>query len=189
MDSAPTEATRVLDITGNTDVVAAWYYLIRQDDRHKKIFYADEGQQDILSVLNWSKRLIKLYGVFSQTGPVLGLGWVENEGIYNLKDGPVFRAEMGFGFTSQATIFQALESGRRMIDNVFNDLKVEFIFGTTPTKNREAVAYIKRLGLSLNGPIPNYCSYLGEIDSVYISQTDRKTWNGKERTGIHSKEQ
>ena len=175
MDSATKETIRVLDITGNTDIVAAWYYLLNKD-RIPKVFYADEGQQDILSVLTWAKTVPRMYGAFIGTA-LLGLGWIESIVPYNLSTGVTYRAEMGFGFTPNSTVFQALYGGRMMVDKAFEESTVDFIFGTTPELNKEAIAYIKRLGFSMYGPIPNYCSYLGKLSGCYTSYVERKSWH------------
>jgi hypothetical protein len=160
---------QVEPIKGNHNLIGMWYMLSLPDGRADRVFYA--AKHDLKYVLDWADQCDYIGGAFLD-GQLIGIGFAENLMRY----GETSRVEVGFGFLPNCNIMQALQAGRKILSHFFETLDVENAFGTTPEKNREALAYIKRLGLKLYGPVPNFCTYLGAVSGVYTSHITREEW-------------
>jgi len=150
-----------------------WYLGMVTAGRADKVFYAN--QHDLQYALTWAKQCNHFWGAFSGDN-LIGVGFVENEQFFKSDLGELYRAELGFGFMPNCTVFEALEAGRKMLDASFAEGYTD-LFGTTPEHNLPALAYAKRLGLKLYGPVPNFCHYLGLKSGVYTSHISREEWN------------
>lgn len=97
--------------------------------------------------------------------------------------GSLIKAEVGFAFTSKmgasTSIFQKIQLVRGMITGVFTMTDVDAIHGVTPERNEAAVALIRRVGMRLFGPVPNYTVWNGRPCGVYLSEADKETWFNK----------
>ena len=164
----------VRSIKGNHNLIGLWYLTMLGQGRANKVFYA--ANHDLAYVLDWASGLDFIHGAFVD-GSLIGVGFVENLVTFETSDGPISRAEMGFGFMENCNVFEALKAGRIIVSNAFSELNLDHAFGTTPELNKKALAYIKRLGFKLYGPIPDFCSYLGKYSGVYTSHISRKEWN------------
>lgn len=144
--------------------------------RADKVFYANIHDLDY--ALQWAKDCHNIWGAFSGD-KLIGMGFTQDPAEFgSVLDNPnnVYRAELGFGFMSNCTIFEALEAGRMMLDAAFAEGFTD-LFGTTPEHNLPALAYARRLGLKLYGPVPNFCHYLGLKSGIYTSHISREEWN------------
>ena len=100
----------------------------------------------------------------------LGMGFVAN----TERMGKRSKAEIGFIFhAKKATLFEKIAMGRMLVEHVFVTGGYDAIFGTTPERNPAAVAYAKRLGFAMHGPIKDFCAWDGELCGVWISQMSR----------------
>jgi RimJ/RimL family protein N-acetyltransferase len=70
-----------------------------------------------------------------------------------------------------------LDAGRQMLGMTFDQYNIDYLFGTTPAVNKAALAYAKRLGFEMYGPIPNSCAFRGKIESTYISHITKDLLN------------
>lgn len=97
--------------------------------------------------------------------------------------GSLVKAEVGFAFTNRmgadTSIFQKIQLVRGMITGVFTMTDVDAIHGVTPDRNEAAVALIRRVGMRLFGPVPNYTTWNGQPCGVYLSEADKETWFNK----------
>jgi hypothetical protein len=109
---------------------------------------------------------------------IRGMGWLNKV----QQVGDTTRAEVGFAFLPGGSIFTKLEMGRRMIDWMFSEAHVDVLFGTTPVQNKPALAYAKRLGFSLHGPIPDFSAWRGQSTDVWVSKLSRKEWYDHRRS-------
>jgi RimJ/RimL family protein N-acetyltransferase len=66
--------------------------------------------------------------------------------------------------------------GRMMIAWSFDQLKLDALYGTTPERNRAAVRFSEKLGFELHGPLPNYCTWEGELCAAWISAMTKARW-------------
>jgi hypothetical protein len=159
-----------------SDVIASLYLNLKAQGRMDDIFYS--APYDINTFMAWAKGVSIFYGVFKDN-VVVGCGWVDVPVVMECESGRYRKAEIGFGFCNQCSVFQALQAGREMIEMTFDLYQIDYLFGTTPSPNKAALAYAKRLGFQLFGPIPNSCSFRGKLESTYISHISKDLLNGR----------
>jgi hypothetical protein len=102
-----------------------------------------------------------------------GLGWlVLSDQLTN----PFRKGEIGIGFFKGQKDIRRF--GEIMTTWAFDNLKVSAIYGTTPEPNRAALAYIRRLGFEMFGPVPNFCTWEGKPVAAWISAITKEKWEG-----------
>lgn len=109
------------------------------------------------------------------TPEFIGMGWINT---FQRMGGGHAKAEVGFGFFDGGSVFEKVRLVRMMVDWVFEHLDVDAIFGITPEPNRSAVAFIKRVGFDIVGPLPAYATWGGELCGAYVSciTKEHKRW-------------
>lgn len=108
-----------------------------------------------------------------------GLGWLNK--IQKVVD--TTRAEVGFGFWDGG-VFQKLQFGRLMLDWMFHEAHMDVLWGTTPAENRPALAYAKRLGFSLHGPLPDFTIWRGKPCDAWVSSLPASCGVSKGAVGV-----
>ncbi len=63
-----------------------------------------------------------------------------------------------------------------MFDVFFVKYEIDALFGTTPDENKLALRYAQRVGMSLHGPIPDFCTWQGKLTAGWISHIGRENW-------------
>lgn len=160
-------------ILGDSNLIGLWYLTMLGCGRANKVFYA--ANHNLVYALDWASRCDFLEGAF--IGDLfIGVGFAENTITFDTKLGPITRSEMGFGFLPNCNVFQALKAGRVIMQSCFDKLNVDHMFGTTPEPNKEALAYVRRLGLKMYGPVPNFCMYNGDYVGAYTSHISKDEW-------------
>jgi len=96
-----------------------------------------------------------------------GIAWLSNK--QELGDTGTYKGEIGFAFLPEVSIWDAVKVGRIGLKFMAETFNIDYFYGATPSRNRHALAYAKRVGLQMFGPIPNHCTYLGEPDSLWFS--------------------
>jgi hypothetical protein len=155
-------------------VVAGAYLRFAKEDLLGQIFY--EGIPSMVWFLNeFRKPDTHLLGCYQRVGDMAdlrGLGWVNK--ITAGADG-FRRAEVGIAFF-RGTTLRSVKFGGMMVDWIFENCKLDMIYGTTPVPNEPAWKYARALGMTLAGPVPNFTSWNGELCGVWISSLSRKDW-------------
>ncbi len=112
------------------------------------------------------------------SGELCGLGWVcgsERMGCYTKAEtGTVF-------FHRQSDKRQNLRFGQLMLQSFFTRHNIDVLFGFTPERNKLALRYAQKLGFSIHGPIPDYCSWKGELAPGWISHLSKAEWLERQR--------
>lgn len=102
-----------------------------------------------------------------------GLGWVYGavtmDRFKKAETGVVF-------FRRQSRKTDNLEFGKMMFEVFFTRYEIDAIFGTTPEPNILALRYAQKLGMDLVGPIPNFCTWNGNLADGWISHMSRTQW-------------
>lgn len=65
---------------------------------------------------------------------------------------------------------------RMMMEIGFDRLGLSVISGLTPARNRASVAFAKRIGFSVCGPIPGGVSWYGQLEPAYLSSMTKIQW-------------
>ena len=116
-------------------------------------------------------------GCFRQQ-ELCGLGWVFQpvtmDKYVKCETGMVF-------FRRQSNPRDNLSFGKMMLQVFFERYPVDVIFGVTPDPNKLALRYARKLGFSLHGPIPDYCSFGGELVDGWISHMSKEGWAAQNR--------
>lgn len=155
----------VLTSTFTEQPIIELYCRLVQEGTAQKVWY--QGNYSLHWLLGWTADPKNATILFIKDGKLCGAGWVTERQA--LGDTGKYKAEIGFAFFRDTPIFEALKFGRLALKYIADVYEVDYFFGTTPEENRHALAYAKRLGLKLVGPVPNFCSYLGEVKGVYFS--------------------
>lgn len=148
--------------------------------RADQVFYS--FPHDLKTCLDWVAGTTAFYGAFRDS-ELIGAGWVQDLLVIG-GDPALTKAELGFGFMPNCTVFEALESGRLMLDYSFDVYGIDFLFGTTPRSNRAALAYAKRLGLRMYEPVENFCTYMGKVDACVTSSISKEDWHERRQKEI-----
>lgn len=110
-----------------------------------------------------------------------GLCWLTDIATHG---GGVKKANGSFCFFDE---FQSPEYtnplGQMAIDYWLNVLGVHIVYGVTPSNNRPALIYIKRLGFKEVGRIPNYCYLTGNTCAGVITYIDRDIYRERYENG------
>jgi RimJ/RimL family protein N-acetyltransferase len=69
---------------------------------------------------------------------------------------------------------------RLMLDWTFTSRKADVVYGVTPEPNRLAVAFARKLGFTMHGPVPYWSQFRGEACSCYIDTMTRDEWKAME---------
>lgn len=108
-----------------------------------------------------------------------GLCWVTDIVTHG---GGIKKANGSFCFFKEfQTPAYTNELGKMAIDYWLNVLEIDIVYGMTPSNNRPALIYIKRLGFIEVGRIPNYCYLTGNTCAGVITYIDRDIF--RERCG------
>lgn len=178
---------KVLDVKHHADLLAWLYLKLKLEGRADKIFY--QAPHDVVYFLTWVDQLAVFYGGFKDD-ILVGGGWVGMPSLLEAKEDQAplcgkttFRkAEIGFGFSGDCSVFEALQMGRLMLETTFDSYKIDFLFGTTPESNKAALMYARRLGMELIGPTPNTCVFNGKIEGTYTSHLTKELLNASRET-------
>jgi hypothetical protein len=97
--------------------------------------------------------------------------------INNMIDIGGFRkAEAGFSFSPEVGAFTQVRLVKGCVTYALSFL-CESLFGTTPENNRGAVSIVKRSGMKVFGPVPDFCKWHdGVVAGAYISQASKSWW-------------
>lgn len=165
-----------LNVNDHANLISSLYLNMTAEGRMDDVLY--QGGHDIVYFLQWVKSLRVFYGAFKDR-VIIGGGWVDVPYSMEGSDRSYKKAEIGFGFSKSASVFEALAAGRMMLERTFEFYDIDFLYGTTPESNKLALGYAKRLGFQLYGPIPNTCIFRGKLEGTYTSYLDRSLLNGR----------
>lgn len=104
---------------------------------------------------------------------LIGMAWINQMTAM----GPFFRAQVGEAFVRHTKPSDALLLAQLVIEWGFDHLKIEALHGVTPTKNRAACAFPRRLGFQVVGPLEGGTVWNGELCSVMLSAMTRERWS------------
>jgi hypothetical protein len=166
----------IKSLKDNPDLIALWYLTLLGSGRASKVFQEFSG--NLKSVIQWAEEIDYIKGAFLDD-TFIGVGFVEEVKRLYLNDGVYSKARIGFGFMPNCNVFQALRAGKMIVTDAFDELKLDHMFGFTPEENQQALAYIRRVGFNLYGPIPQFTTYNGNCMGSYVSHMTRKEWTEK----------
>ena len=168
-----------VELCEDENLIALWYLLMQNCGRADEVFYS--GPHDIRYVLDWAKNC--KFWIAKNGNMCIGAAWISEFVNIGEIETPEIKAELGFGFINNCTIFQSMKAGRMILSDISEKFPlVKHLFGTTPKPNAHALAYAKRLGLKLVAETPSFCKYKGAVQSAITSYWSREDWNGRQRT-------
>lgn len=102
-----------------------------------------------------------------------GIGWVYNP----VRMGRHTRADTGMCFfKSQTRKTDNLKFGQMLLEVFFRHYNIDALFGFTPEPNKLALRYAQKLGMTIHGPIPDYCTWKGDMVPGWISHISKADW-------------
>lgn len=127
---------------------------------------------------NGSRITLGCFRVDEETKAVefAGLGWVSD----SVRMNGFTKAEIGIGMLRCAGR-DNLAFGKMMLESFFSGHAIDVLFGCTPENNKLALRYADKLGFSLHGPIPQYCSWQGQLTAGWISHMSKEEWMERNR--------
>lgn len=158
------------------DMLAAAYLAMKEDGTLRSVIH--QAEPDLRwwldSFCGKDSLVIGAYRRIGDSAALRGMGFVNQIIAYP----GLTKAEVGFAFwgENQPSIFAKSEIMKAMLDLVFERTSIDSLLGLTPDRNPGAVALIRRIGMRVFGPIPNYCVWHGEPCGAYVSQMDKQTW-------------
>lgn len=171
--------TYILTSKFNEKPIIELYLRLVEDGLAQRVWY--QGDYSLHWLLEWTADPQNGTIIFLRNhdgvASLVGAGWVTNK--TPLGDTGKNKAEIGFAFFKDTPIFEAIRFGRLALKYIADVFDVDYFFGTTPEDNKPALAYARRLGLKLVGPVPNFCSYLGEVKGVFFSSISAEEINKK----------
>jgi hypothetical protein len=176
----------VVESPPTPEEMAGLYLDMSTSGQLRKVFH--QAEPDLRWFLDWVCAPDSIVIGAWRTEPkrtFLGCGFLNN--LHQMNS--LVKGDVGFAFmdsTAPLSLFAKAHLVGAMIDWVFQNTRLESVCGLTPEPNGGAVGLVKRVGLRLFGPIPNYTVYNGKPCAAYISQMDAATWmnrKGKRRLG------
>jgi len=151
----------ISDVDGIARIYLAFVDCGRMDD----VFYAGHDLLYFLNLFNEKKNWVCTidnipvgFGIVNEYGP----NWR--------------RAEASFAFLPSCSARDAVEFGKMMIKALFeSEVRLEYVYGTTPSRNETAVKFAKMIGMREVARTPNYLDYKGEADDAVITYIERET--------------
>lgn len=112
---------------------------------------------------------------------IAGLGWAHD--ITPLANGK-FRASVGMIFLRGFMEPRLTKEFCSMsLDDGFDNLALEAVYGYAPTQNRAACIFHRRMGFFVIGIAPCYSNWQGTICDVQISVLTREHWEQVQKSG------
>jgi RimJ/RimL family protein N-acetyltransferase len=103
-----------------------------------------------------------------------GLGWINNW----IRTPTHTRCDVGHGFMKQFWgKGMPLTWCRLMLAWLFESRNPDVVYGVTPEKNRLAIAFARKIGFTMHGPIPYWSAYKGEACGCYLDSMTREQWD------------
>lgn len=161
------------------EVAATAWMLMKAKDLLWRVY--PQGVPSIGWFIEWTQKPAHtIFGAYVQSldaerSELVGLGWA----CEPWDVGGIFRkAEMGMCFFSDhATPAMRIDLADMMIDLTFENDVADVLFGTTPVPNRAAIAFAKKLGFEMSGPIPHYTLWKGRPAAVMVSTLSREDYD------------
>tara|TARA_R110000868_G_scaffold72223_4_gene210795 strand:- start:16684 stop:17277 length:594 start_codon:yes stop_codon:yes gene_type:complete len=157
------------------ELLAEAYFRMKADGNLPIVYY--DRVPTLLEFLNVhtgqnAERIV--LGCFrEETGKPLefcGFGWSMNPMVVGDKR----KADCGFCFFKGPRRVDTVAFGRMMLGCFFQVFSIDALFGMTPEDNKLAVRYIKRVGMSLHGPVPEFASWDGKPTGAWISHISKE---------------
>lgn len=176
----------ILAAAPNERILAHLYFRFEADKRMRVLFY--EGEQPSLKwfLSEYSKPEVSALACYREgdTGDYemngkcyspVGLIWINRTFPIGIK----FRkAEVAMGFIRGVSFDETFRFGQMAVDWSFSNLKLDALFGTTPTPNRAARFFGERLGFQQTTPLEGYSCWNGKLCSVIFQSMTRTRWEG-----------
>lgn len=109
---------------------------------------------------------------------LVGIGWI-NE-FFKMRDFLRCNAGMGFFRRKDGEQPQNLVMlGQMMVEWAFDHLNIDAMHGVTPAGNRAAVAWSKKVGFLVSGPVEGGTVWKGELADVWMSSMTKARWAEK----------
>lgn len=103
----------------------------------------------------------------------LGLVWINQTFTLPGKFG---RAEVAMAFNRGISPSVLLQVGRMATEWGFVERKLDALIGTTPVENKAAVAFGRRIGYAIAGPVHGMATWHGNMTSVMIQSMTKDQW-------------
>lgn len=85
------------------------------------------------------------------------------------------RAEASFAFLPNCPARTAVKFGRMMLEALFkSEFRLEYVYGTTPSRNKTAIKFAKLIGMREVARTPNFLDYKGSSDDAVITYIERE---------------
>ncbi len=165
-----------------TDALLAQAYLTYQREKTLPVIFYQQIPtitDFIKAHLEVGKRIVLgCFRVDDKTKAVefCGMGWVADSVQMN----GYTKAETGIGMFRCAGR-DSLEFGKMMFSCFFQQYDIDSLFGVTPEENKLAIRYAQKLGMSIHGPIPQYCTWEGRPTAGWISHISKEQWQERNR--------
>ena len=159
------------------ETLAKAYFMMKSDGSFDKVFYQGNTSltQFLTEFLTVGRRITlgAFRDVAGKEPELCGLGWV----LAPVSMDGWQRTETGMWFSQeQSRKTDNVRFGRMMLHSFFTRYTIDVIFGCTPSQNRAALIYARKLGFFMNGPIMGMCSWDGKLSSGWISTMTQEHW-------------
>lgn len=97
-------------------------------------------------------------------------------GVVNEYSPSWVRAEASFAFLPTCPARTAVRFGKMMLEALFkSEIRLQYVYGTTPSRNKTAVKFAKMIGMREVARTPNFLDYKGSPDDAVITYIERET--------------
>jgi RimJ/RimL family protein N-acetyltransferase len=163
------------------DVLGASYLRFKQEEILEMFFHEDEKPREMLSFLTWAMEKdgfpLGAYLRRPNTDVIetIGLGKVS---IPRTMGWGYSKAEVCMLFFREYQVRSlTLPACQMFLEQIFDRLTVDVLFGTIPEHNRASVRFMKSIGFEhQDGPVKNFTTWKGKICGAMISQLTRERW-------------
>ena len=156
------------------DSVFHWFWNQMVEERlDKVVFYAGGVKNPYDFIVLMKYNVLPTFVINSDSKPV-ALAWLSDFGN---------RKAFAHFCVLKRAWGKSKEIGLKVLEFWLNELDLNVVLGMTPTRNRMAIAFIKKLGMKVLGDIPMAISYRGNYESATISYiTKEELKHGRQNT-------
>lgn len=152
------------------DMVEKVYHHLHMDGIYREIMHERElPKEEFVAMMSSYPNTILTLFVDTNTGKYPGIGWI---GDISRTD-TITRGVGAFAFFREFWNPKITKvCGIRVLDNWFNDIGFDLIYGLTPEPNKLARRYCQQLGFRYIATLPGFTCYHGEtVDGLICMQT------------------
>jgi hypothetical protein len=160
------------------------YFRLKSEGLNKVVFHENPGVSllEFMNFFSGPKTLLQILAIIAEEKVVdiCGMAWLAD--MTSCSSGILIKGTGSFLFFKNYQKPAYTDPFRDLIFNYWFDvLKLQTLVGLTPSLNRAASIFVKRLGMKEIGRVPNYTTYDNQVCDGIISWMSQEEYHASRR--------